>query len=217
MRFPAVWTRWLALFALGWLSMSGAAGESSAAEGRFRLPNYRSGETNFEIRLVDLPMAGVDPGRMQMGQYPGRMQDPPRMYVNPLAKQWLDPGQMTVPRMDRSIPDPGRMSLWQLPQQSIDPGQLEVGQIAKDFVDPGRMQVRELWQPNPDPMPLRVDALPNVINGPTQIQLPAILKPTIQYRSLIFDPGSDQAPSVHDDYRTAPTPASPPRRRAVTW
>ena len=183
----------------------------------FRLLGNAPRELNIEVHLVDLPMAGVDPGQLQMRQYPSRRQDPPRMYVNPLAKQWLDPGPMTVERMDRSIFEPGRLSLGQMAQKPFERARLEIGEIPQGFVDPGEMQVRELWMPNPDPMPMRVDALPNVINKPPRIQLDPILKPTIQYRSIIFDPGSDHPPAVHEEYRRPPAPAQPPRRQAVRW
>lgn len=223
------------LACLAILLTAGATCPPATAADVFRLPTYQGLQSAGELDrhatratggsrtadalflLVDLPTAGVDPGRLQPRAFPSRQQDVHRAYVSPLQNEWYDPGRMTVAPLGRSMFNEGRMSISELPNRSIDPGRLTVGEIAKQSIDPGPLQVRRIWQPNIDPEALRVERLPPVVHDPGRLQPAPIQKPEFQFRSIIFAPGSDAPPQVHESYHRPPPPPAPQRRQALGW
>ncbi|MBX3413733.1 MAG: hypothetical protein KF708_13665 [Pirellulales bacterium] len=167
----------------------------------------------------NISTAGVDPGSLEFGKYPTNRPDTAMPYIRSFKQEWYDPTRLVMPHADRSIVTQGRMSMGQLSwSSSIDPGKLEIGVPRQDFVDPGIMQVREIWQPNIDPEPLREDKLPFIIDDPSVLRPPPILKPKIMFESIIFDPGTSQSPpSVYEKFRAPEKLTAPQRRRALGW
>jgi len=171
------------------------------------------------VQAQAISTAGVDPSALEFGKYPTNRPDTAMPYIRSFKQEWYDPGRMVMPHADRSIVTEGRMSMGQLSwSSSLDPGKLEIGQPQQEFVDPGIMQVREIWQPNIDPEPMRVDKLPFIIDDPSRLRPPPILKPKIMFDSIIFDPGNEQSPpSVYEKFRTPDKMTAPVRRRSLGW
>ena len=171
------------------------------------------------LAQVAISTAGVDPSALEFGKYPTNRPDTAMPYIRSFKQEWYDPTRMVMPHADRSIVTEGRMSMGQMSwSSSIDPGQLEIGQPRQQFVDPGIMQVREIWQPNIDPQSMRVDKLPFIIDDPSVLRPPPILKPKIMFESIIFDPGTSQSPpSVYEKSRAPHKMTAPVRRRSLVW
>jgi len=171
------------------------------------------------VAQVAISTAGVDPSALEFGKYPTNRPDTAMPYIRSFKQEWYDPTRLVMPHADRSIVTEGRMSMGQLSwSSSIDPGQLEIGQPRQQFVDPGIMQVREIWQPNIDPEPLREDKLPFIIDDPSVLRPPPILKPKVMFESIIFDPGTSQSPpTVYEKFRAPDKMTAPARRRSLGW